>query len=77
MSPGAVDKADEAAEFGRGARIVPRRPEQQMLGLVAAEHVIDKVGREADLTPRLALPGVLALDQPADHRHLAEGGLSR
>ena len=73
----AVDQPDQAAELGHPPpRIVPRRAQQQMLGLVAAQHVVDEVGREADLPPVLRLPGMLALDQPADHRHLAEGASS-
>ena len=74
----AVDQPDEAAELGHPrAGVVPGGAQQQMLGLVAAQHVVDEVGREADLAPGLALAGMLALDQPADHRHLAEGALEQ
>ena len=46
----AVDQADEAAKLGHPrAGIVPGGAEQQMLGLVAAQDVVDEVGREADL----------------------------
>src|SRR5437868_15242433 len=48
-----------------------------MLGLVAAQDVIDEVGREADLASGLALAGVLPLDEAADHRNLAKGSLQQ
>ena len=74
----AVDQPDQAAELGHpGAGVVPGGAQQQMLGLVAAQHVVDEVGREADLAARLALARMVALDQPADHRHLAERGLEQ
>ncbi len=67
-------QTDEAAELGHPrACIVPRRVEQEVVGLVAAEHVVDEVGRKADLPARLLLARMVALDQPADHRDLAEG----
>ena len=73
-----VDQPRQPAEFGHaGAGIGPGGAHQQMVGLVAAQHVVDEVGREADLAPGLALAGMLALDQPADHRHLTEGALEQ
>ena len=68
----------KAAKLGHArAGVLPRRLHQQMLGLIFAKHVVDEVGREADLAPGLALARMLALDQPADHRHLAERGLEQ
>ena len=61
----------------RVARVVPGGLQQQMVGLVAAQHVVDEVGREGDLPARLALARMVALDQPADHRDLAEGALQQ
>jgi hypothetical protein len=69
-----VDQAHQPAELGQaGPGIVPGGAQQQVIGLIFAEHVIDEVGREADLAPGLAFAGVLALDQPADHGNFAEG----
>ena len=48
-----------------------------MVGFVFAQHVVDQVGREGHLLARLALAGMLALDQPADHRDLAERALQQ
>ena len=55
------------------ARIGPRGLQQDMIGLVLAQHVVDQIGREGDLLAGLALAGMLPLDQPADHRDLPEG----
>ena len=75
---GALDEAGEAAELGHPrASVVPRGGEQEVLGLVATQHVVDEVGREADLPPGLALAGMLALDEPADDRDLAEGAFEQ
>ena len=41
-----------------------------MVGLVAAEHVIDEVGRDAQRPAALVLAGNGPLDQPADDRRL-------
>ena len=69
----AIDQANEAAKLGHPRpRIVPGCTQKQVLGLVAAKNVIDKVGREAHLTAGLALAGVMTLDQPADDRDLPE-----
>ena len=43
-----------------------------MVGLVFPEHVINKVGRECHLLARFAFARMLALDQSANHRDLAE-----
>ena len=75
---GALDQPGKAAEFGHpGAGVFPRGLHQQMLGLIFAQHVVDEVGREADLAAGLALARVLALDQPADHRDLAKSALEQ
>jgi hypothetical protein len=75
---GAVEQAGEAADVGHPlARVVPGGAQQQVVGLVAAQHVVDEVGREGDLLARLALAGMVALDEAADHRDLAEGALQQ
>ena len=48
-----------------------------MVGLIAAQHVVDQVGREGDLTARLLLARMLPLDQPADDRNFAEGAFEQ
>ena len=53
-------------------RIGPGGFEQDVIGLVFLEHIIDQVGRERDLLAGLALPRLLAFDQPADDRHFAK-----
>ena len=74
----AVEQAGEPADVGHPrARVGPGGLQQQMVGLVAAQHVVDQVGREGDLPAGLALARMVALDQPADHRHLAEGALQQ
>ena len=55
------------AELGHPrAGIVPRRGEQEMGRLEPAQHVVDQVGREADLLAGLALARVLAFDEAAE-----------
>ena len=56
-------------------RIGPRRAEQDVVGLVPAQHVIDEVGRDGDLPAGLLLARETALDQPGDDRAGAEGAL--
>ena len=74
---GTVNQAGEAAELGHpSAGVLPSRLEEQMLGLIFAQHVVDEVGR-ADLPAALALARMLALDQPADHRDFAECALEQ
>src|SRR3546814_3979351 len=48
-----------------------------MIGLIFLQHVENQVGRKGHLLARLALARVLALDQPADHRDLAERTLQK
>src|SRR4051812_41047742 len=48
-----------------------------MLRLVAAQNIVDEIGREADLASGLLLPWMLSFDQPADHRDLAESRLQK
>src|SRR5262245_45460005 len=60
-------------ETGRGIR--PRGTQKDVIGLVAAEHVIDQVGRDRHLTARFLLAGETALDQPRDDGAGAEGTL--
>src|SRR3546814_2090455 len=48
------------------------RLDQQVIGLVLLQHIVDEVGRERHLPPGLALARMLALDEARDHRHLAK-----
>ena len=43
--------------------------------LVLAQHVVDEVGRDRDLAPRLLLARIAALDQPGDDGAGPEGAL--
>ena len=42
---------------------------------MAAEHVVNEVGRDGHLAPRLLLAGEAALDQAGDDGAVAEGAL--
>ena len=69
-----LQQISQSPDIGHpGTRISPGRLEQYMVGLVLAENVIDKIGREGHLFASLTLARMLALDQPGNHRHLAEG----
>src|SRR3546814_14769631 len=48
-----------------------------MVGLIFLQHVENQVGRKGHLLARLALARMLALDQPADDRDLAERTLQK
>ncbi len=73
------DAPQHHAEAGHveesGCRILPRGAQQQVVGLVATQHVVDQFGRDRDLPPGLLLPRKPPLDQPGDDRALAEGAL--
>ena len=48
----------EAADVEKaGRRILPRGAQQDVVGLVAAQHVVDEVGRDGHLAPGLLLAG--------------------
>ena len=49
--------------------------QQHMVGLVLAQHVIDKVGRDGDLAARLLLSREPPLDQAGNDRAIAEHAL--
>ena len=73
-----VEQVAEPRNIGQPlARIGPRRLKQQMVGFIFAQHVKDQVGRKGHLLAGLAFAGMLALDQPADHRNLAKGALEQ
>src|SRR5689334_2642133 len=44
--------------------IGPGRLQENVVGFMAAEHVVDEIGRDGDLAARLLLAGVALLDQP-------------
>src|SRR3546814_7963758 len=50
------------------ACILPRGFQQQMVGLIFPQHVINEIRRKSDLPPRLALARMLPLDKAADDR---------
>ena len=56
-------------------RIRPRRLDEDVVRVVAAQHVIDEVRRHGDLASRLLAPAVAALHQARNQRHLAERAL--
>ena len=49
--------------------------QQDVVGLVLAQHVVDQVGGDRHLPPGLLLPGMAALDQARDDGADAEGAL--
>ena len=53
----------------------PRRTKQQMVGLMAAQHVVDQIGRDGDLAARFFLAGKAPLDQAGDDRTVAKRAL--
>src|SRR3546814_4153545 len=74
----AVEQVAEPRDIGQPlARIGPGGFEEQMVGLIFLQHVEDQVGRKGHLLARLALARMLALDQPADDRDLAERTLQK
>ena len=54
-----------------------RRLQQDVVGLVAAEHVVDEVGRDRHLPAGLFLARMPALDQPGDDGAIAERALQQ
>ena len=70
---GAIEQRAKALHVGHpGTRIGPGGLKQQMIRLIAAQNIIDKVRLERDLPTGLALAGDLALDQPPDHCNFAK-----
>ena len=71
----AIDQAGEAAKLGHsGASVSPGSREEEMVGLVAAQHIVNEIGRESDLTARLALaglPGTMTPFEGSSRRWLA------
>ena len=56
-------------------RIVARGLEQDVIGLMAAQYVVDEIGRHRHLPPALFLAGMALVDQAGDHRAIAERAL--
>ena len=64
----------EAADVGQADRgLGARGPQQHVVRLVLAQHVVDQVRAEGDLPPGLLLARDAALDQPGDDGTVAEG----
>src|SRR3546814_10848252 len=59
------------------ACILPRGFQQQMVGLIFPQHVINEIRRKSDLPPRLALARMLPLDKAADDSNIAEGAFQQ
>ena len=55
--------------------VFPRRPEQQMPGLIPAQHIIDEIRVDGDLSPRLLLSGPAPFDEAGDNGSGAESPL--
>ena len=49
-----------------GGGIRARRAQQNMVGLVLAQHVVDEIGRDRELAAGFFLAGEAPLDQPGD-----------
>jgi hypothetical protein len=65
VEPSDIDEAS--------CRIGERSAEKNVVGLVLAEHVVDEVGGNGHLTPRLLLSRMAALDQARDDGSHPEG----
>jgi parallel beta-helix repeat protein len=55
--------------------VLPGGAQQNVIGLVAAQHVVDEIGRDGHLTPALLLAGEAALDEAGDDGGMAKGPL--
>ena len=56
-------------------RIVARRLQQDVVRLVAAQHVVDQIGGDRDLPSGLFLARMALLDKTGNHGAIAEGAL--
>ena len=69
-----VEQIAQSPDIGHPrARISPGRFQKDVIRLVFAQDVVNEVGRKGHLLAGLALAGMLAFDEAADHRHLAKG----
>jgi biopolymer transport protein ExbD len=69
----AVEQVAEPADVGHPRPGVgPGGFDQHVVWFILAQNVVDQVGREGHLLAALALARMLPLNQPGDHRHLAE-----
>src|SRR3546814_8400381 len=64
-----IGKAMDVRQAVRG--VGARRPQQDVIGFVAAQHVVDQVGTEGHLSSGLLLPRMAALDQRSEE-HTSE-----
>src|SRR5262249_56617252 len=63
----------DVEQAGSGVR--PRGTQEDMVGLVLAQNVVDEVGRDRDLAARFLLARKATLNQPGNDRAGAEGAL--
>src|SRR5260370_187963 len=68
-APGAAQQVAQALEVGElPGRVLAGGAQQDVVGLVLAQRVVDQVGAEGDLAARFLLAGKAPLDQAGDHR---------
>ena len=79
MDDSALDAREHIAQAAHveeaGCGIGPRRAQQHVVGLVAAQHVVDEVGGDRDLAAGFLLARETALDQAGDDRAVAKCAL--
>ena len=64
----------QAADIGQALRRVGAGGAQEdVVGLVGAQNVVDQIAADRHLAAVLPLARIVALDQPGDHRNVAEG----
>src|SRR5205823_7650007 len=69
-APQKIAQALQVSELVR--RVLARGAQQDVVGLVLAQRIVDQVGAEGDLAARLLLPRKAPLDQAGDYRHVAK-----
>src|SRR6478752_2900988 len=71
-----LQKAAQASDVDQaGCGVGEGSLEENMVGLMLAEHVVDQIGGDGHLPAGLLLPRMAALDQPRDDGTDAEGAL--
>jgi HK97 family phage portal protein len=68
VPPWMIGHTEKSTSWGTGI-------EQQMIGFIFTQHIIDQVGRKSDLFARFALARMLAFHQPRNDGNLAKGAL--
>src|SRR5262249_14257436 len=74
-SPQHIAEPGDVEEPGGGVR--PGRLQEDVVGLVATEDVVDEVGRDGDLAAALLTAGMTLLDQAGDQRGVPEHPLEK